>query len=245
MNWTDTAIVLRLNKIGEYDAVCTVLSKHHGKVNGVVKGAFSKKMRTHLELGSVIMATYKSKTADDLGYFQIEPVKNNSSTVLNHSGKLQAFKSALSLVDASLMYGQNHDNVYTVLESLFITLASEHWATSYCKWEISILAEMGVALDFTECAGGGDNNDLCYVSPKSGRSVSREMGQIYKSKLLPLPEFLTNPEKHQNTGEDYFNSMKMTGHFLSQIITDYNKDNMVEPRKMLSDWFFKRFDKVI
>lgn len=244
MNWQDKGIILRLNKIAEYDAICTLLSHKHGKVNGVVKGAYSKKLRPSLEIGNTVDVEYKAKTEESLGYFKVEPVKNNSSLIFTHSGKLLAFKSAVNLVDASLTYGQNHDNCYEVLESLFIALASEYWASSYCKWEISILAEMGVVLDFTSCAGGG-GDDLCYVSPKSGRSVSREMGQIYKNKLLPLPRFLTDSTLHQNKGCEYYDSLKMSGFFVETVIADYNADNMGETRKRLMDWFYKRYEEIV
>ncbi|MDG1154080.1 MAG: DNA repair protein RecO [Alphaproteobacteria bacterium] len=242
MNWKDKGIVLRLSKLGEYDAICCLLSEKHGKINGCVKGAFSKRMRPFLEIGSTVQAEYKTKSEEHLGYFKIEPIKNNSSQVLNHSGKLLAFKSAISIVDASLMYGQNHDTVFSVLESFFTTLNSDYWASSYCKWEISILAEMGIALDFSSCAGGG-SNDLCYVSPKSGRAVSREMGQLYKAKLLPLPKFLVDNSLLENKCLEYYEAMKMSDFFLKSVISDYNKENMTEPRKRLSDWFFNRFDK--
>ena len=62
MNWKDKGIILRLSKLGEYDAICCLLSEKHGKINGCVKGAFSKRMRPFLEIGSTVQAEYKTKS---------------------------------------------------------------------------------------------------------------------------------------------------------------------------------------
>ena len=46
------------------------------------------------------------------------------------------------------------------------------------------------SLDLTACAATGSNDDLIYVSPKSGRAVSASAGEPYHDRLLTLPSFL-------------------------------------------------------
>ncbi len=64
------------------------------------------------------------------------------------------------------------------------------WAQSYVAWECDLLAGLGFGLDLACCAATGATDDLAYVSPRSGRAVSRDAGRPYHDKLLPLPDFL-------------------------------------------------------
>src|SRR5208282_2033846 len=49
------------------------------------------------------------------------------------------------------------------------------------------LAELGFGLDLASCAATGATADLIYVSPRTGRAVSREAGEAYREKLMRLP----------------------------------------------------------
>jgi len=45
------------------------------------------------------------------------------------------------------------------------------------RFELQLLSELGFGLDLDSCAATGSTTDLVYVSPKSGRAVSREAGR--------------------------------------------------------------------
>jgi DNA repair protein RecO (recombination protein O) len=68
--------------------------------------------------------------------------------------------------------------------------SAESWEQSYVRWECGLLAALGFGLDLGRCAVTGVTDDLAYVSPRSGRAVSRMAGEPYRDKLLPLPGFL-------------------------------------------------------
>ena len=48
------------------------------------------------------------------------------------------------------------------------------------RFELMLLDELGVGLDLDACAATGSRDDLAYVSPKSGRAVSRAAGLPYR-----------------------------------------------------------------
>src|SRR5207245_4748654 len=83
-----------------------------------------------------------------------------------------------------------HPDLYASLAGLLAALDSGEWAQSYVVWECDLLAGLGFGLDLGSCAATGANDDLAYVSPRTGRAVSREAGLPYHDKLLPLPRFL-------------------------------------------------------
>ncbi|WP_455872658.1 DNA repair protein RecO [Rhizobium yanglingense] len=43
----------------------------------------------------------------------------------------------------------------------------------FVRFELAVLNDLGFGLDLAECAATGARSDLAYVSPKSGRAVSR------------------------------------------------------------------------
>ena len=59
---------------------------------------------------------------------------------------------------------------------------------------MKLLQHLGFGLDLTECAATGSKQDLIYVSPKSGRSVSAAAGKKYRKKLLDLPAFFISQD---------------------------------------------------
>ena len=79
---------------------------------------------------------------------------------------------------------------YGALEVLGALDDAEAWPALLVRWEMLLLQDLGFGLDLSECAATGTDTDLIYVSPRSGRAVSRDAGQPYCDRLLKLPRFL-------------------------------------------------------
>ena len=58
-----------------------------------------------------------------------------------------------------------------------------------------LLSEMGYGLDLKKCTVSGSTKDLFYVSPRSGKAVSKLVGNKYHQKLFKLPNFFINTSK--------------------------------------------------
>jgi DNA repair protein RecO (recombination protein O) len=90
---------------------------------------------------------------------------------------------------------------------------------------------MGFGLDLMTCAATGAHEDLAYVSPKSGRAVSRAAGEPYREKLLRLPPFL-NGGGAPAAGE-VVDALALTGHFLERHVLSPREIVMPETRGRL------------
>ena len=161
--------------------------------------------------------------------------------------KLAALQSACALCDAGLPEREGHPGLFYGLMALIDVLESDVWAQAYVMWEVAFLKELGFSLDLTKCAGGGDADDLAYVSPKTGRAVSRSAGAIYKERLLTLPGFLrpspplTPPyagRSGTSESEDILSGLKMTGYFLEHWAFAHHTQGMPEARLR----FYKRME---
>jgi len=95
------------------------------------------------------------------------------------------------------------------------------------------LTELGFGLDLTACVAGGANDDLAYVSPKSGGAVSRLEGEPYRAKLLQLPAFLI--EGGAGKWGDILAGFRLTGHFLERDLLHGRAIDVLAARERLVD----------
>ena len=113
-------------------------------------------------------------------------------------------------------YPQVYDATGRLLDALE---ADERWAEAMVRWELALLAELGFGLDLSACAATGAVDELAYVSPRSGRAVSREAAAPYADKLLPLPSFLARPEDTAAAAAaDVVAGLRLTGWFFEKHV---------------------------
>ena len=77
--------------------------------------------------------------------------------------------------------------------------------------------------------------DLVYVSPKTGRAVSREAGAPYKDRLLALPAFLRGEGDLDDAA--ILAGLKLTGHFLARDVLGALNRDMPAARRRFQDLF--------
>jgi DNA repair protein RecO (recombination protein O) len=82
-----------------------------------------------------------------------------------------------------------------------------------CRWELVLLRELGFGLDLT---GGGGNDPLLYVSPRTGRAVTLSQAGEWVERLLPLPAFLISDA--EATPADFVAALRLTGHFFARDV---------------------------
>ena len=242
--WLDQGIVLSARPHGEGGAIVALLTENNGRHAGFVHGGQSSTKRAMLQAGTRVKANWQARTDDQLGFYTLETEQSLSLDIMQDSLKLATLLSACSLCDAALPEREGHAGLYHGFIALMNVMTAQeendHWGAAYIMWEIQLLRELGFRLDLKNCAGGGDAATLKYVSPKSGRAVSAAQGEIYKEKLLFLPNFL-RPEAMQEgevaEREDILRGLKMTGYFLEHWAFNHHTNGTPEPRTLLQQKF--------
>ena len=240
--WQDQGIVLSIRPHGENGAVVSLLTQAQGRHAGYVRGAHSSKLRGTLEAGNLVDANWQARVEGDLGSLTLELVRSPAAHIMQDSLKLAALQSACALCDSALPEREGHPGLFHGLNALFEALQSDVWGAAYVMWEVAFLRELGFSLDFSKCAGGGDVRDLMYVSPKTGRAVSRAAGEIYKERLLPLPGFLkprTLSLQGEGENEDILTGLNLTGYFLEHWAYAHHSQGIPEPRLRFAARFAK------
>ncbi len=240
--WQDQGIVLAVRRHGESGGVVSLLTQEHGRHAGYVRGAQGSRMRGTLEVGNLVDAHWSARGGDDLGSLKLELSHSPAAHFMQDALKLAALQSACALCDAALPEREGHPGLFHGVQALFEALQTEIWAQVYVMWEIAFLKELGFSLDLSKCAGGGDDNALAYVSPKTGRAVSAEAGEPYKEKLLALPAFLRpagGEERGEGDDEDVLIGLQLTAYFLEHWAFAHHTTGVPEARAVFQARFGK------
>ena len=238
MEWSDTGIVLSARRHGESAAVVSLLTEHHGRHAGLVKGARGRRGRGLYQPGNTLAARWQARLAEHLGRYTCELVRAQTSLLLDDPPRLAALAAVCALTEATLPERHPYPQVYGGLGHLLDALeASERWAETVVRWELALLAELGFGLDLTACAATGGTQGLAYVSPRSGRAVSREAGAPYVEKLLPLPPFLWQPEDAAASAStaDTVAGLRLTGWFFEKHVFGGQGGRMPPARERFID----------
>jgi DNA repair protein RecO (recombination protein O) len=215
MEWQDEGVVLSARPHGETDAILSALTFEHGRHVGLVKGGVGRRARPLLQPGNRLELTWKARLTEHLGHYTAEPLQAFGNRLLDDPLRLAALASATALVDEGLAEREPHPRLYAgLLVLLEAMLAEPRWPETYVRFELVLLQELGFALDFERCAVTGHTDDLAFVSPRTGRAVSRGAAGDLAARLVPLPAFLMADVPA--TFADVAAGLRLSGHFLAK-----------------------------
>lgn len=234
MEWTHDGIVLSARKHGETSSIVTLLTREKGRHLGLVRGGAGKRQRGVLQPGNRVHARWRARLPEHLGTLACELESAYAAALLDDRQRLAALSAACAVTDAALPEREPHAAVFDGLLMLLRALAGEAWPFVYVKWELELLAELGFGLDLSRCAATGINDQLVYVSPKSGRAVSAAAGEPYRNALLPLPAFLRDGGLGGTPGE-VVDGLRLTGYFLERHVFATVGKTMPAARRRLSE----------
>ena len=191
MEWRDQGILLSTRRHGETSAIIEVFTPSHGRHAGVVRGGTSRKTAPHLQPGAQLDVHWRARLEDHIGSFSVEPVRSRAAAALGDRVSLAGLNAVTALLAYCLPEREAHLALYHETETLLDLLGQhEIWPLAYLRWEVRLLSDMGYALELDRCAVTGSTEDLIYVSPKTGRAVSRAGAGDWAERLLPLPPVL-------------------------------------------------------
>jgi DNA repair protein RecO (recombination protein O) len=217
MEWRDQGILLAVRKHGETSAILEVFTPTHGIHAGVMRGATSRKIAPILQPGAQLDVQWRARLEDHIGSYSVEPLRSRAAMVMQDRQALAGLNAVCALLVHSLPEREPHPALYERTEALFDILdETELWPLAYLRWEVALLEELGYGLDLDECAVTGKTQDLIYVSPKTGRAVSREGAGEWADRMLPLPFALKgglDPDP-----QEVALGLRTTGHFLQKSL---------------------------
>jgi DNA repair protein RecO (recombination protein O) len=218
MQWEDQGIILSIRRHGETSAIAEVLTENHGRTLGLVRGGRSRQQRPTLQSGNVVTLTWRARIEDHLGTFVMEPLKLWAGIIMESAYRL-AGVTTLAVLAQTLPEREPHRRIFEATRIVLEAIEDDRtWPALLVRWEMGLLDELGFGLDLSKCAATGTNEDLRYVSPRTGRAVSGEAGEDYKERLLALPPFLRG--RGDVTPDDVRAGFALTGYFLERHVME-------------------------
>jgi DNA repair protein RecO (recombination protein O) len=235
IEWRDEGIVLSARPHGETAAVVQLLTRDHGRHAGLVRGGQGRQARGMLQPGNRVAAAWRARLADHLGSYACELEVSHAARLMDDPDRLAALTAAAAVSERALPEREAHVACYEGFLALLAALEGDHWAEAYVGWELALLAELGFGLDLGSCAAGGANDQLAYVSPRTGRAVSLAAGEPYRGRLLVLPGFLAG--RGGGGPGEVGQGLRLTGYFLERQVFAPQDRPLPVPRRRLAERF--------
>jgi DNA repair protein RecO (recombination protein O) len=230
------AILCAVRAHGEHGAIVRALTPADGMLAGYVRGGRSRRLRPVLVPGNLIRADFRARTEEQLPALTVE-LSESRAGMMSEALPAAAIEWATALTATVLPEAQPFPRLYSALDGVLAAViaapAARGWATAMVRYELLLLTELGFGLDLSACVASGANDDLAFVSPKSGGAVSRSAGELYRDRLLPLPSFLM--EGGAGEWGDVLDGFRLTGHFLERDLLHGRAVDILAARERLVD----------
>jgi DNA repair protein RecO (recombination protein O) len=215
MQWTDEGIVLGVKRHGETSVILELMTQARGRHLGLVRGGVGTRLRGVLQPGNSLRATWRARLDEHLGNYAVEGINLRAAGFLTAAHAVHGV-THLAALCRLLAEREPHAAIYAALEDILDHLDEPRIAApAIARFELAFLAELGFGLDIGSCAATGTTAELVYVSPRSGRAVSRAAGEAYHDKLMALPAFLRDDAMPASPA-DLANAFALTGFFLDR-----------------------------
>lgn len=216
IEWRDEAIILSSRAHGENAVIVSMLAAEHGRYAGLVAGGQSQRWQGILQPGNQGLARWRARLPEHLGHFGFDASGAGAARWLHYPQVLAIICSACAVTEQALPERQAFPTIYNGLQHLLAVEDPTLFGAAYVHWEMGVLAALGYGLDLSACAVTQETDDLAYVSPRSGRAVSRTAGAPWHDRLLPLPGFLRGVPEWPT--EAIAHGLQLTGHFLARYV---------------------------
>src|SRR5690606_978561 len=162
--------------------------------------------------------------------YQVEPLELHAARLFDSACAvygLQTIAAHLRLLPER----DPHENLFETLALLLDHLDEPASAGELVvRFELLVLDELGFGLDLSKCVATGVREDLAYVSPKSGRAVSRDAGAPWADKMLVLPAFLRRGSGMRADLAAMEDAFRLTGFFMGRHVYEPRGINAPEAR---------------
>ena len=234
MEWEAPAVVLDSRPYGEGNALVTVLTEAHGAYRGLARGGGSRAQASLWQPGNLVQARWVARLADQLGSLAAELVHPGAALAMDDPLALSVLSAACAVAEGALPEREPHPLIFAGLVQLIAGLqAGAESLPALIRWEATLLAELGYGMDLSSCAVTGETETLEFVSPRTGRAVSRAAAGVWEARLLRLPLCLGGAGASGPAG--WRDGLKLTGHFLARDAFGHQHRPMPAARHMLYD----------
>lgn len=230
MEWHDRGIVLGVRRHGETSVIAEMMTAAHGRHLGLVRSGRSRRMQPVLQPGNLVELTWRARLDQHLGLYQVEPLSLRAARLMETATAVYGIQAMAALLRL-LPERDPHPQLFEALDIILNSMHAPHESGElFVRFELAMLDELGFGLDLSSCAATGRCDELVYVSPKSGRAVSRNAGAPWADRMFELPGFIVRREGCP-AAEELAAALRLTAHFLHRDVYGPRGLTMPEARE--------------
>ena len=159
MIWEDECYLLSKRKFRENANIINIFTKKKGKVDGIVYGGNSRKIRNYLQISNKLFVSHSSKNENKIGYFKTELIKPISPLYVNDKERTSALISICSLLNTLLPEAQQNKKIYNSFEKLISSINLENWIFIYIFFELNLIKDLGYDTNLGQYSSNENNNN--------------------------------------------------------------------------------------
>ena len=150
MIWEDECYLLSKRKFRENANIINIFTQKKGKIDGIVYGGTSRKVKNYLQISNKLFVSHTSKSENRIGYFKTELIKPISPMYFNDKERTSALISICSILNILLPDSQPNKKIYESFENLLNSINLENWIFLYIFFEINLIKELGYDTNLKE-----------------------------------------------------------------------------------------------
>ena len=158
MIWEDECYLLSKRKFRENANIINIFTQKKGKIDGIVYGGTSRKVKNYLQISNKLFVSHISKSESRIGYFKTELIKPISPLYFNDKKRISALTSICSLLNILLPESQPNKKIYNTFENLIDSINLENWIFIYIFFEIYLIKELGYDTNLNEHLNNNKDN---------------------------------------------------------------------------------------
>ena len=188
MIWEDECYLLSKRKFRENANIINIFTQKKGKIDGIVYGGTSRKVRNYLQISNKLFVSHTSKSENKIGYFKTELIKPISPLYFNDKERTSALISICSLLNILLPVSQPNKKIYNSFEKLISSINLKNWIFLYIFFEINLIKELGYDTNLTTHSNN-IKNDKDFIKNKIDGYIYEIPNYLIQKKI---PENFTN-----------------------------------------------------
>ncbi len=182
MIWEDECYLLSKRKFRENANIINIFTQKKGKVDGIVYGGNSRKVRNYLQIANKLFVSHNSKSDNKIGYFKTELIKPISPLYFNDKERTSALISICSLLNVLLPISQPNKDIYNRFENLINSINFENWIFFYIFFELNLIKELGYDTNLSQSQ---NDQDITITSKIRIDGYNYEVPNYLASKKIP------------------------------------------------------------
>ena len=203
MIWEDECYLLSKRKFRENANIINIFTKEKGKIDGIVYGGNSRKIRNYLQISNKLFVSHSSKSENKIGYFKTELIKPISPLYFNDKERTSALISICSLLNILLPEAQQNKKIYNSFEKLISSINFENWIFIYIFFELNLIRDLGYDTNLDQYSSAGNKyNEIfkikidSYIYEVPSYLISKKIPKEFTNILIRKSLYFTRSVLH-------------------------------------------------